>query len=140
MKLRQLLENSNDTSRPFPENGRNGYVYRGVTADEYQFIVNNNKIQTTGQYSHSSEGTSFTFDPPLAQDTVTFGRDNPVKTGKPVYVLEVQSNDDIAVDRRDYWPKSKMVGDQRVPISAKHITYVWRFNPDETITGGKFPL
>ena len=102
-------------------------VYRGITGDEASSIAKNGHIQSTMQFSHPSEGTSFGQDYYTAEDAVNFGRTNPAKTGRPNYVLEVKSGPDIRVDPRDYYPKAQ------TPIPADRITRAWQHNPNGSV-------
>jgi GNAT superfamily N-acetyltransferase len=138
MKIQTILENT-DISYPYlPSEGREGHIYRGVTQDEFRSILKLGYIKSTRAFSHCSEGTCFAESPDSAQSIVTFGRDNPGRTGKPVYVLEVRKTDDIDIDKRDGYPKSKLKDGEPVPIPNSNITYVWKFNLDGTVSGGKF--
>ena len=117
-----------------PEKGSPDMVYRGVTSDEFNSIGKTGEIKSTGRYSHSSEGTSFSDHPDIAQSTVTFGTDDPARTGKPTYVLEVKRGPDIVRDPRDGWPKSTIDPyGNRTGIPADRIARVWKFNPDGSI-------
>jgi hypothetical protein len=140
MKIQNILNkiiveiyNKSDVSYEYlPDTGRPGYVYRGVTEEEYKFIARTKTILSTGAFSFSQEGTCFTESPASAQSYATFGRDNPGRTGKPVYVLEIRRTDDMVEDK-DGYIKSKIENGKRVPIPASNITQIWRFNPDGTV-------
>jgi len=108
-----------------------GAVFRGITSDEADSIARTGQILSTGRYSHSSEGTSFGEDFGMAESTINYGRDNPARTSKPTFVLEVARGDDIVVDKRDGFPKAKD------PIPVERINRVWRFHPDgSSVVGG----
>jgi hypothetical protein len=98
---------------------RPGHVYRGMTGVEYNATVGAGKpIMSTGAHSHSSEGTNFTDDPVGAEGYVNFGRDDPRKTGKSNYLVEVKVAPTMKVEP-DGYTKSK----EPVPLEA--ITRAW---------------
>ena len=104
---------------------RAGHVYRGMTSDEYGATVEaENPIMSTGAYSHSSEGTNFADDPLSAESYVNFGRDDPRKTGKPTYLIEVKVTPTMKVEP-DGYIKSKV----QVPLEA--ITRTWKMYPED---------
>ena len=128
-----------DEFRPHPDDinvtpSTPGAVFRGLTADEAASIQSRGVVKSTGAYSHPSEGTSFAPDFATAESTINYGRDNPSRTGRPTYVIEVSDGPDLAVDRRDGWPKAQ------APISAGRITRVWQFEPDGTSRVGTTSL
>ena len=103
-----------------------GYVYRGMTALEYENTVGSgNPIKSTGDYSFDFEGTSFTDDPGTAEGYVNFGRDDPRKTGISNYMVEVMRTDSMYLDR-DGYIKDK----EPVPLSA--VTAIWEFSVDDS--------
>lgn len=98
---------------------RSGYVYRGMTKQEYDATIGKGlPIHSTGKYSHSSEGTNFSEDPLDAEGYVNFGKDDPRTTGLPNYLIEVKITESMKLER-DGYIKSK----DPVPLSA--IARVW---------------
>jgi hypothetical protein len=72
---------------------RPGFVYRGMTADEYDATLGAGRgVQSRGDYSHSSEGTNFAEDLASAESYVNYGRDDPRKTGRPTYIVEAPAD------------------------------------------------
>jgi len=128
---------------------RKGHVYRGMEEKEFKATVGRRKdIQSCGMYSHSSEGTCFAYDPSTAEDYVNFGRSDPLKTGKPNFLIEVDYRDQITPpgkpkpyvwdpqsekaegphlqeDKRDGYPKAPG------PTPFKRITRIWAMVPEE---------
>jgi hypothetical protein len=102
-----------------------GHLYRGMTQAEFENTVGSGRgIKSTGAHSHSSEGTSFTHEPEVAESYVNFGRDDPRKTGKPNYIVEVRGQDGFYRDRDGYF-KSK---DE---VSADRITRIWKMHDND---------
>lgn len=99
---------------------RPGHVYRGMTQDEWYSVIAKGEIQSTMRYSHPSEGTSFTEDVETAESYVNFGRDDPRKTARPTYLVEVKRLDFMEKDPRDGYLKA------RKPVPSSAITRVWR--------------
>ena len=97
---------------------RSGHFYRGMTNDEYKATVGAGKpIKSTGRYSFSIEGTSFSHDPGDAESYANSGRDDPRKTGKPTWLVEVLKTKTMYRDR-DGYTKDKE------PVDT--VTRVWR--------------
>ena len=109
---------------------RAGHVYRGMTSEEFAAHEKTGSIQSTGAYSHSSEGTNFTDDPLEAESYINFGRDDPRATGKPTYLVEVKHDPaQIPKDPRDGYFKAPAP----VPLSA--VTRVWKMTARTGPTG-----
>lgn len=98
---------------------KSGHVYRGMTQDEWYSVIARGYIQSTMRYSHPSEGTSFSDSVEDAESYVNFGSDDPRKTGRPNYLVEVKRLDFIEKSKEGYFKTHK-----QVPSSA--ITRVWR--------------
>jgi len=114
------VDNINSMHRP-------GHAYRGMTHEEYHATVGAGKgVKSRGDYSHSSEGTSFADHPDVAESYVNFGRDDPRKTGKPNYMVEVKQ-DHLQRDKRDGYLKAKVGAE----IPREHITRVWKMHPHD---------
>jgi hypothetical protein len=104
---------------------RSGHVYRGMTDAEFSATVGAGKpIMSTGAHSHHSEGTNFTDDPVGAEGYVDFGRDDPRKTGKSNYLVEVKVTPTMKLEP-DGYTKSK----EPVPLEA--VTRVWEMYPED---------
>lgn len=102
-----------------------GKVYRGMTKQEFDNTVGQGKeIKSTGQYSTPDEGTCFSDDPATAESYVNYGRDNPIKTQSPNYLIEVTKTETMFTDSDGY------VKDKN-PVPFENITGVWEFSPDE---------
>jgi len=102
---------------------RPGYLYRGITEDEFRFIETHGVIRSTEQWSAPGEGTNFAEDADEAESYVNFGRTDPRKTGKPTYVIEVKKD-----ARFKRWPDGYWKA-REVPASA--ITRVWAMIDEE---------
>lgn len=77
-------------------------------------------VWSTGRYSLPSEGTNFAGDFPTAESYVNFGRDDPRKTGRPNYVVEIFPGDlDIRRNRQGYYEAFE-------PVPLTQVTQVWR--------------
>jgi hypothetical protein len=118
-----------ETGLPFPP-ARPGYpaVYRGMSEDEFNGVVQNGHILSDGRFSHPSEGTSFARDYADAESYTNFGRTDPAKTGRPNYVVEVEHGPGLTVDPRDGYIKSGV----KTPVPASNIRRVWRFASRES--------
>lgn len=82
---------------------RPGHAYRGMTAEEYEATVGaGHGVRSTGQYSHQSEGTNFAQSPHDAESYANYGRDDPRKTGRPTYLVEVAASPEMTVGRDGY--------------------------------------
>lgn len=99
---------------------RGGHLYRGMTAVEYEAHKRAGSIKSTGAYSHASEGTNFTDDAREAESYVNFGRDDPRKSGKPTYVIEVKNDPDLLKRWPDGYYKAQ------APLPWKIVTRVWK--------------
>lgn len=117
----------NYTDRSWDQNKPRPQVYRGVTSEEAASIAKSGEVKSTKRYSDPSEGTSFAQDYETADSYVNFGRDDPRKTGKPTYVLELDSGPDMFVDPRDYYVKAHL----GVPINR--VTRAWRYDPSGAV-------
>jgi hypothetical protein len=146
--MARLLENRNWSWRPSKDwpaavEGRKGdlywdypdwagrasssHVYRGVTSEEWSSIQRTGEIKSTLHFSLPGEGTSFATDAASSLSYAQIGRDNPARTQRPVYVIELKRTETY-VSRKGYDYLMHMDG---VPTSS--ISRVWRFNPDGTV-------
>ncbi len=92
-----------------------GHFYRGMTDAEYQATLGSGKgVVSRADFSVSGEGTSFTDDAGTAESYVNFGRDDPRKTGKPTYLVEVAGNNGLKQDRDGYFKAQGEVGADRI--------------------------
>ena len=72
---------------------RKGYFYRGMTSEEYAAtLAKGLGVKSTNAYSLPGEGTSFAEDVPTAESYANTGRDDPRKTGKSTYLVEVKGS------------------------------------------------
>jgi hypothetical protein len=104
-----------------------------VTSPEWNSINATGQTQSTGAFSLSGEGTSFAREAATALSYVQVGRDNPGRTGQPVYVIEYRRSS--AMQGRagyDYLAS-------QAPISNDHILRAWSFNPDTTVRNAPRP-
>ena len=100
---------------------RPGVVFRGMTEAEYRATVGSGRpIWSTGEFSHSSEGTNFSRDAEGAESYVDFGRDDPRKTGRPNYLIEVARAPEME-DTRDGYVRS--------PVPVSTVRRVWVLEP-----------
>lgn len=91
------------------------HFYRGMTADEFDATIGAGKpVQSTGKFSHRSEGTNFSDDPADAESYVNFGRDDPRTTGKPTYLVEAAKSDSMYRDTDGYMKDKSPVAPTRV--------------------------
>lgn len=94
---------------------RPGHLYRGMTQEEYNATVDAGKgIQSSGAYSHKSEGTNFAGDAPSAESYINFGRDDPRRTGKPTYLIEVKNDVGITPSPDGYYKFPQGVPDEKI--------------------------
>ena len=103
------------------------FVYRGVTSEEWASIVRNRTVKSTQAYSLADEGTSFAPEASTALSYVQVGRDNPARTGRPIYMMEIRRQPHMQVDPRDGYVKT------REPVPTSEVVRVWRFNPDGSV-------
>ncbi len=102
---------------------RRGYLYRGMTSTEYEAHRRRGYILSTGAYSHVSEGTCFSEDAMTAESYANSGRDDPRKTGRPTYLIEVKNVPELfKLDRRDYYYKAP----PGVRVPGNLVTRVWK--------------
>ena len=105
---------------------RRGFLYRGMTQKEFQNTVEAEGIVWSSQdYSFSGEGTSFAEDANTAESYVNYCRDDPLKTGLPTYIVEIDpvGLDQISLDRRDGYYKASRA------IPAESITRIFETRP-----------
>lgn len=96
-----------------------------MTETEYKATVGARKpVWSTGDFSHSSEGTNFSDDPLDAESYVNFGRTDPRKTGKPTYLVEVSMTDSMS-RWGDGYIKSP------VPVPYGNVTRVWEMTGED---------
>lgn len=105
---------------------RAGFIYRGMTQVEYENTVGAGRpVKSTGAYSHPMEGTNFAEDFATAEDYVDVGRDDPRKTGRPNFVVEVDPRGfDVRKNRQGYFEAF-----EPIPISA--VTRVWQLQAQD---------
>ncbi len=105
---------------------RQGHVYRGMTKTEFDATVGSgNGIKSRGDYSHSSEGTSFAEDVPTAESYANYGHTDPRKTGTANYLIEAKRQPSMSKARDGYFKTKEAVPDDQ-------ITRIWEMLPDNT--------
>jgi hypothetical protein len=102
---------------------RPGHAYRGMTESEYLSHSSSGSIKSNLSYSHESEGTSFSEDAPTAESYVNYGRDDPRKTGRPTYLVEVRRGPTFYLDTDGYWKS-------REPVPMSDVVRTWRMSDD----------
>ena len=101
------------------------FAWRGMTSDEYDATVAMGKgVQSSGKYSLSVEGTQFSDNASDAEGYVNFGRDDPRRTGRPTYLVEVLRE---GLRKKPDGYLETLPG-KGVPASS--VTRVWRFTAD----------
>lgn len=102
---------------------RPGHLYRGMTSDEFEAHKKAGFIQSSGAYSHKSEGTCFDDNAPSAEGYANYGRDDPRVTGKPTYMVEIKHDpEQTPQDKRDYYYKAPN------PIGLDKVTRAWKMH------------
>lgn len=109
-------------------------VYRGISDDEYRYITDKGHILSDQRYCAPGEGTCFAGKHDDAESYINWGHTNPISTGKPTYVIEVEHGPEIQVDKRDGYPKTTTA------IPASRIKSVTRYNPDMTFESGEHSI
>lgn len=110
------------------------FVFRGMTSDEYNNTVGKGlPIQSTSKYSFESEGTSFAENAGDSESYVNFGRDDPRKTLKSNYLIEVTKTSSMIRDKDGYY-KSKE------PVEYEEINRVWEmYDKDGEVVARRIP-
>jgi len=99
---------------------KSGYLYRGISEEEYKYIKLKKGILSNKSDSFESEGTNFAerFDDALSY--AYYGRSDPRKTGKTVFIIEIKNNGVAQKQKgRDYWTAKNLI-----PESL--ITRIWK--------------
>ncbi len=95
------------------------FVFRGMTSEEYNNTVEKGlPIQSIGKYSFESEGTSFAESAEDSESYVNFGIDDPRKTLKSNYLVEVAKTSNMIRDKDGYY-KSKE------PVEYEEVGRIW---------------
>ena len=80
-----------------------GLVFRGMTSAEYRATVGAGRpVQSRGDFSFRCEGTCFAEDPADAEGYVNYGRDDPRRTGEPIYLIAARVAPGMWKDRDGY--------------------------------------
>lgn len=109
--------------------GRSGHLYRGMTEPEWRFIQSKGFIQSNMAYSHASEGTNFADDIADAESYVDFGRDDPRRTHRPNYLVEIRKSPSITRAGDGYWKTME-------PVPKSEITRAWKIvAEDDALVG-----
>jgi ATP-dependent protease ClpP protease subunit len=95
---------------------RKNHFYRGMTPDEYEATVGLGRgVRSRQDFSVRDEGTSFSHLADDAETYVNYGRDDPRRTGRPTYLVEVEGSEGINYDRRDgYYKAPKPIPQDRI--------------------------
>lgn len=101
----------------FVNPSRPGMAYRSMAEAEWKNAETTGVIKSDQRFCVQGEGTCFTTDWATAEDYHGFGRDDPRKSGKPFYIVEVPA-DLLTEDKRDGYLKAP-----EVPTSA--VTRRW---------------
>jgi hypothetical protein len=116
------------TCDAFYDQKRSGHFYRGMEEAEWRFIHAHGFIKSNNTSCVRGEGTCFSRELADAESYVDFGHTDPVKTGRPNYVIEVKS-DILKHDPRDDYYKT--MGDE-ITVPKSEITRAWRLAPEGT--------
>jgi flagellum-specific peptidoglycan hydrolase FlgJ len=102
---------------------RPGHFYRGMTEDEFNATLGGGQgVQSRADYSVVGEGTSFSHSAADAESYANYGRDDPRKTGRPTYLVEIRGDQGLTLDRDGYW---KAQGE----IPADRISRIIKMEP-----------
>lgn len=100
-------------------------AWRGMTSAEYDVTVSKGEgVKSRGDHSFAVEGTQFADNPADAESYVNFGRDDPRKSGKPTYLVEV-SREGLTKKSDGYWETKPGEG-----VPDDQILAVWKFDAD----------
>ena len=99
-----------------------GHVYRGINAEDWQDLLDSGLIRTNKKLESSA---SFALTAAVALSYVQVGSDNPSRTGRSVYLLEVKRSSRMRKVRVAY---DYLIADEPVPVSE--IVRVFRFDSD----------
>jgi hypothetical protein len=90
-------------------------LYRGMTQSEYDATFGSGGgVGSRGDFSTLNEGTSFADDAGTAESYVNFGRDDPRKTGKPTYLVEIDGTNGAQRTPDGYYKAASTIGRDRV--------------------------
>jgi hypothetical protein len=104
---------------------REGHYYRGMTDAEFNATLGSGQgVKSNNEYSLKGEGTSFAGDAPTAESYVNYGRDDPRKTGKPNYLVEVRAGENIESKPDGYYHA-------REGLSPEQVQRVWRMEDND---------
>lgn len=102
-------------------------LYRGMTDTEFEATVAQGKgVHSTGAWSLPHEGTNFADDIAIAEGyaNYSFGRTNPLLTGKPNYLVEVKRSGSLTKALDSWRTAGRDVG-----LPQDQITRAWRMDP-----------
>ena len=101
-------------------------AWRGMTHAEYENTVGRGEgVRSTGAYSHASEGTQFSEDPRDAESYANYGKDDPRKSGKPTYLVEVDRSK-LTKKPDGYYETKAGEG-----LAHEHVRGVWKFEAND---------
>lgn len=99
-----------------------GKMYRGMSQEEFEGVTKSGFIKSDGRWSTPEEGTVFSDNPMDAESYTNFGSTDPRKTGKPNYLVEVNSG--AAVRSQDGYLKVR----GETPLEGGRV---WRMDSTE---------
>jgi hypothetical protein len=108
----------------FASKTRRNHFYRGIEEAEWASIHERGFIRSNQKWCVPGEGTCFASDIASAESYVDSGSTDPLKTGRPNYLIEVKS-DALRQDPRDGYFKTTL----DIPLSA--ITRAWKLAPED---------
>lgn len=110
----------------FAKLSRPGHFYRGMAEAEWNYIRSHGHIKSDNRFCVKGEGTCFDKSLDSAEGYTNYGHTNPLRTGRPNYVVEV-STKALTEDKRDgYWKTM----DDEASIPKSEITRAWKFVPE----------
>jgi hypothetical protein len=96
-------------------------AYRGMTEEEFNnTVLGAGGVESRGDYRFGTEGTNFAEKFEDAESYINFGRDDPRKTGKPTFIVEVDKQP-LKINRRGDYEAFE-------PVSP---TKVWKITPKD---------
>jgi len=98
------------------------HVYRGINSEDWRDLLDSGLIRTNKKLESSA---SFALTAAVALSYVQVGSDNPSRTGRSVYLLEVKRSSRMRKVRVAY---DYLIADEPVPVSE--IVRVFRFDSD----------
>jgi len=99
---------------------RPGHLYRGMTEAEFNATIGaGHGLKSSQAFSTTNEGTSLADNAETAESYANYGRDDPRKTGKPTYLVEVAGHEGAVLDKDGYY---KAQGE----IHPSRLSRIWK--------------